>query len=230
MALLKFGGGITEMRGSIGGTTFAKNRYGSYARNRTKPVNPNSTRQGIVRAIMSTLYTAWAALTAAVQGQWKAYADNVKVLNRLGEQINLSGYNMYCRTKAVFENAGLTMPATAPTTFSLPAQDPTVVPTPDASSSNVSIAFDNTLPWAGAVGGAMIVSQGLPVNPTVNFFKGPFRYAGKIDGAATPPTSPQVVALPLPMQAGQKVFLQIRIAEADGRVSNPFHCSGIVQS
>ena len=230
MALIKFGGGVTEMRGSIGGTTYAKNRYGSYARNRTKPVNTNTARQVAVRAIMSALYAAWAALTSTVQAGWKVYADNVKVLNRLGEQITLSGYNMYCRSKAVFENAGLTLPGAAPTTFSLPAQDDTITVTPDASSANVSIAFDNTQPWAKVLGGALIVRQGLPVNDTVNFFKGPFKYAGKVAGALTPPTSPQVISCPLPMAAGQKVWFEFRTVEADGRVSNPFCISGIVQS
>ncbi|GAI58374.1 unnamed protein product, partial [marine sediment metagenome] len=39
MALVKYGGGITQMSGSIAGNTFARNRYGNYVRSRTKPIN-----------------------------------------------------------------------------------------------------------------------------------------------------------------------------------------------
>ncbi|GAH50296.1 unnamed protein product, partial [marine sediment metagenome] len=45
MALVKLGGGIVQISGSIAGNTFARNRFGNYMRSRTKPVNPNSTRQ-----------------------------------------------------------------------------------------------------------------------------------------------------------------------------------------
>ena len=41
MALVKYGGGIIQMSGSMAGNTFARNRYGNYMRARTKPVNPN---------------------------------------------------------------------------------------------------------------------------------------------------------------------------------------------
>ncbi|GAH13494.1 unnamed protein product, partial [marine sediment metagenome] len=50
MSLVKYGGGIVQMSGSIAGNTFARNRYGNYVRARTKPINPNSDRQVVVRA------------------------------------------------------------------------------------------------------------------------------------------------------------------------------------
>ena len=59
MALIKYGGGIVDMSGSIAGNTHARNRFGNYMRARTKPVNPNSDRQVAIRAIVSYLAEFW---------------------------------------------------------------------------------------------------------------------------------------------------------------------------
>lgn len=229
MALLKLGGGISELRGSIGGTVFARNRSGAYARNRTKPVDPCSSRQVSVRAIMTMMYGMWALLTAAQRTAWSTFANNVTVSNRLGESITLSGFNMFTKTVAAMKTAGLAPVTTAPTVFALPSQSTAIVPTPDASSKNYSIAFDNTESWATEIGGALLISEGLPQNPTVNFYKGPFQYLGKIAGATTAPTSPAVIASNNTMATGQRVWLSCRVLRADGRLSNPFRIVGTVQ-
>jgi hypothetical protein len=57
---------------------------------------------------------------------------------------------------------------------------------------------------------------------SVNFFKGPYRYAGRINGAVSPPVSPQNVTWPFVVAVGQKVFAQFRCILADGRVSSTF--------
>lgn len=230
MATIKLGAIASDIRGSIGGTVFSRNGGGAYAKARTKGTDPNTALQQVVRSIMSGLIGAWAALTADVRADWAVYARQVPFLNRLGDSINLSGYNMWCRTKALCELIGATVPAAAPTVMYLAEGDPTVVITPDASSQNVSIAFDNTLPWAGEVGGYLLAYQGLPQSPTRNSYSGPFLYSGKVSGAATPATSPATVALPYTMAAGQKCFMQFRTMRADGRVSAPFRISGIVQA
>lgn len=226
MATIKLGGNISDIRGSIGGTVYSRNRGGAYAKQRVKGTNPNTARQNVVRAIMSSMYTAWAALTATVRNNWAAYAAAVPFMNRLGDTINLTGYNMYTRTKAIFDLIGETMPAAAPTVLTLPAQDPTVAITPDVSDNNISVAFDDSAAWAAETGGHMVVYQSPPQNPTINSYDGPFTYAGKIDGAVVPVSSPAVVTSLYTMAAGQKVFCQFRIVRADGRVSNPFRCVG----
>jgi len=230
MATIKLGAIASDIRGSIGGTVFSRNGGGAYAKGRTKGTDPKTALQQVVRSIMSGMIGGWAALTAAVRADWAVYARQVPFLNRLGDAINLSGYNMYTRTKAICELIGVAMPAEAPTVMYLAEADPSVVITPDASSQNVSIAFDNTLPWAGEVGGYLLAYQGLPQPPTRNSYSGPFLYSGKVSGAGTPPTSPQVVTLPYTMAAGQKCFMQFRTMRADGRLSAPFRISGTVQS
>lgn len=231
-ALIKFGGGVTDVRGSIGGSVFSRNRYGAYARNRTIPVNPSSTAQQKIRSIMSVVRAAWFnTLTAAQRAAWASYAAAVQVQNRLGETITLTGFNHFARSASALLYNDVAIVADGPTDNSLPETDETVAYTPDESSSNVSIAFDTDAAWVGETGAYMLVYASRPQNPTVNYFKGPYRIAGKIAGnTTTPPTSPQTVNLPFAAAAGQKVFFQTRIVRADGRLSEPFRGVGTVVS
>ncbi|GAH76569.1 unnamed protein product [marine sediment metagenome] len=68
MALIKYGVGIADASGSAGGVVFARNKSGAYIRNRTKPVNPKSTRQEAARAVVSYLAQRWHEDLTAVQG------------------------------------------------------------------------------------------------------------------------------------------------------------------
>lgn len=230
MATIKLGAIASDIRGSIGGTVFSRNGGGAYAKGRTKGTDPKTALQQVVRGIMSGMIQAWALLSAAVRADWGVYARQVPFINRLGDAINLSGYNMYVRTKSICELIGVAMPAAAPTVMYLAETDPTIVITPDASSKNVSIAFDNTVPWAGEIGGYLLCYQGLPQSSTRNSYSGPYLYAGKVSGAVVPPTSPATVALPYTMAAGQKCFMQFRTMRADGRLSSPFRVVGTVQA
>lgn len=228
MATIKLGALVSDIRGSIGGTVYSRNGGGPYAKARIKGTNPNSAGQQLVRSIVSAFYAAWAALAAGVRTDWQTYASNVTLINRLGDAINVSGYNMYCRTKALCDRLSLAMPAAAPTVMTLAEQDPTIAITPDASDDNISVAFDNTLGWAGEVGGVLIAYQGLPQNATVNSYNGPFKIMGSVAGAVVPPASPNVMPSLYTMAAGQKCFMQFRIMRADGRLSNPFRTTGTV--
>lgn len=230
MATIKLGPAISDIRGSIGGTVFSRNGGGAYAKERIKGTDPRTALQQVVRSIMSGMISAWAALTSTVRGDWAVYASQVPFINRLGDSINLSGYNMYCRTKAICELINATVPAAAPTVMYLGESDPSVVITPDASSKNVSIVFDNTLGWSGEVGGYLLCYQGKPQPATRNSYSGQYTYVGKVSGAATPPTSPATVSLTYTMAAGQKCFMQFRTMRADGRLSAPFRIVGTVQA
>lgn len=231
MALVKFGNGVAGMAGSINGTTFARNRYGSYARNRTKPVNPGSVGQQDARINLADAVARWReTLTAAQRTAWDLYAAAVSMKNRLGEVINLTGQSHYVRANAARFRASVTAVDAGPTELALPEKDSTLAVAISAATQNLSVTFDNTLNWAGETGGYMSIYASRPQSVTVNSFKGPYLYAGKIAGAATPPTSPATIASPFPVVAGQKVFVKAAIMRADGRLSEPFRVSCTVGS
>lgn len=224
MALVKYGGGITQMSGSMAGNTFARNRFGNYVRSRTKPINPNTNRQQEVRASMAALTDRWSqTLDAAKRTAWNLYGSSVKMKNALGEDIYLTGFNHYIRSNAILTRLGLTLIDDGPVIFELPAKDPAFAITATEAPQEISIAFNNTMDWSTEDGAMMYIFLGQPQNPQRNFFAGPWRANGRINGAdpagaVTPWTSPPAFAL----TEGQHIWAYARILRADGRLSEVF--------
>lgn len=220
MALIRYPEG-QQRSGSSGGTVFSRNRFGAYIRPRTKPVNPNTERQSEVRAVLRNLAIAWNNdLDADQREGWEVYAANVPWLNRLGDEVRLTGMNMYLRSNLVVSEAALTRVDDAPTVYELGASPVLGATVADTSAQTLSIGYDNGEAWANEVGGALIVYMGRPQNPARTFYGNPWRFAGKVAGAATPPTSPLVVAVaPFPFGNGNRIWLEARALRADGRAS-----------
>lgn len=223
MALVRYGGGVVQASGSIAGDVFARNRYGNYTRARTKPINPNSSYQQAVRSAVAYLTQEWRdELTAAQRTAWETYANSIVMKNRLGENIKLTGFTHFIRSNSIRLVQGGVYIEDGPTVLALPEKDVTFAVTASVATQLLSIAFNNTLGWAGEVGGFMALYMGVPQRPTRTFFGGPWRYTGWIPGAATPPTSPQTKAAAFTLVLGQKVWVYARILRADGRLSETF--------
>lgn len=230
MALIKYGGGIVQMSGSIAGNTFARNRYGNYCRARTKPTNPNTDRQNDVRAAIAFLADRWAqALTNAQRIAWNLYGSNVAMQNKLGETINLSGYNHYIRSNTIIKSRGGTVIDAGPTVFELPAQDPTLAIAAAEDTQLLNFSFDTGMDWSKEAGSYLQCFQGAPQNAQRNFFGGPWRWIlgtpGVDPGGAA---SPQAVAAVFPIAALQRLWVYCRISRADGRLSEPFRADCFV--
>lgn len=224
MALVKFGGGVIQMSGSIAGNTYARNRYGNYVRARTKPVNPNTTRQQLVRSAIALLTARWGqVLTAADRTAWNLYAASVAMKNRLGEVVFLTGFNHYIRSNSFRAAYGKTPVDAGPVIFELPAADPLFAFTAGEVAQQISVSFDDTMDWDNETGGFLVYYQGQPQNAQRNFFDGPWRllsYTAGVDGA--PVASPVVESPVFAISEGQRQWLYARILRADGRISEPF--------
>ncbi len=228
--LVKYGGGILGASGSIGGQTHARNRFGNYVRARTKPVNPNSARQQAVRSAMIANSGAWLQILTAVQrSQWDVYADSIAWQNKLGESVKLTGFNHYVRSSTALSAAGIIPQPDGPAILALPPGDDLFAVTVSEAAQLISVAFDDTQAWLDEDDAAMLVSMGIPVNATREFFNGPWRIAGAILGdAITAPTTPTTLPTPYAVQETQLVYARARIIRADGRVSQFFRNSIVV--
>ena len=224
MALIKYGGGIVQMSGSLAGNTHARNRYGNYVRARTKPVNPKSANQVLVRAIMATLTTRWAqTLSAAQRTAWNLYASSVSMKNKLGEAINLTGSNHYIRSNHWFARMGRTLVDDGPVVFELPAQDPLMSIAASEATQQITMTFDDTLAWCSEDDAMLVILQGDPQNPQINFFDGPWRgRSAKVGASGVPVVSPLDYASITVVSEGQRVWSKFRILRADGRLSEAF--------
>lgn len=86
---------LTELSGSIGGTTYARSRGGLYARNRTVPINPQTVAQGVVRSMFGSLSMAYNALNSGQKAAWEAFGQSIQFINRLGDAFNPSGRSAF---------------------------------------------------------------------------------------------------------------------------------------
>jgi len=225
MALVKYGGGIVQMSGSIAGNTHARNRYGNYVRARTKPINPNTAKQVLVRSIIQTLTARWSqTLSAAQRAAWNLYADSVNMTNKLGEVINLSGFNHYIRSNHWFARMGRTLVDDGPIIFELPETDPTMSVAISEATQQVTMTFDDTKPWCSEDDAMLVILQSQGQNPQRNFFKGPWTgRSAKVGAAGVPVTSPLDYASITVVSELQRVWVKFRILRADGRLSQPFY-------
>lgn len=225
----------SQASGSIGGITYSHNRFGLYTRSRITPTNPQTGFQTQVRNAMSSLADRWVnVLTQAQRDAWTLYADNVPVLDKLGQSINLTGMNMYIRSnvpRVQFDQiASVTVPTVdaGPTNFSLAETDPTAAMVMTAPQAG-AISFDTGLPWVGEDDAFLLPYSGRPQNASIDFFKGPYRLCLPVEGdSITPPTSPGSNTSLYVYTAGQKCFSYARISRADGRLSPAFQLQPVV--
>lgn len=228
MALVKYGGGLVGMSGSIAGTTFARNAVSSYARARTKPINPSSALQVARRTAMSYMAEYWhETLTPIQRTGWATYANALSMKNRLGELIKLSGFNHFMRVNTFRYAIAQPITPAPPTALSLPDKDPTFTIAASAGSQLISVSYDITLPWKDVAGSAMGVFMGRPQIVTRNFFKGPWQFGYAI---ATPFTTPKTFTAPMLLVLGQRIWCYARISTGalDSRLSEQFSDDCIV--
>jgi len=224
MGLLRYGGGITQISGAVGGDVHFRNRFGNCIRPRTKPVNPHSARQEAVKTILSYLAEYWHEnLDAAERAAWKVYADAVPMKNRLGETIHLTGYNHFMRSNTARMNAHPGPVDFCPQLLSLPEKDPDLVIT-EEDIAGQTFTFTNNVALFAANGDPFVnlfIYQGLPQLASRNSFASPWRYIGAFDVAAGQAGTDTFDA-GFPFALGQKIWFQARSYTNFGRLSEPW--------
>ena len=172
MARIKFGLAISDIRGSISGTTFSSGTYGAYARRRAVPTNPNTTKQGAVRAAFASLTSSWRNLTEAERLTWITQAPAYTNLNSFGDNVPLTGQALFMRCNLNLASIGI-----PPITSALPPKTliaPTFASVDIDVSANTMVvtslsATDSTTMYA--------VYASLNMSAGINFFpRSAFRY------------------------------------------------------
>ncbi len=213
-----------ELSGSVGGIVASHNKGGTYFRIRAIPTNPNTPQQQTVRNAFSLLSTQWFnVLTAAQRVAWELYAFNVKVLNRIGEQVNISGLSMFVRNNTARNAGNAGQVLDAPTDFTNSVFLSQLPSNATAAAQTVDFNFSNNplvAPWANEANSFLLTYLSRPQNLSIKFFKGPYRFAGFLQGDPIPPVPPFVANAPFAFVAGQKLFWRQVITQADGRISD----------
>lgn len=100
--------------GSIGATTYGRNRSGQYIRQRSMPTQPRTTSQVAARAKLGDLAAAWRGLTGVQMASWTAFGGSFTVQNRLGSPIHLTGLQCYTKVNTTNLLNGDTAVSTPP--------------------------------------------------------------------------------------------------------------------
>jgi hypothetical protein len=118
MALIKLGALAQDVRGSLNGTTFSRNKGGAYVRSKVSPVQPVSAFSANSRQAFKAASQAWASsLTDVERGAWIAFAAIHPFINIFGDSINLSGIAFFQAANKRLQQLGYPMYADAPTTW-----------------------------------------------------------------------------------------------------------------
>lgn len=224
MPTVRYGDGVQDARGSIGGQTYSKGRSGHLLKSRRGPVNKRSPRQTAERTIFRYLTQYWSnSLTQAQRDSWQAYGNAIQVKNRLGQSIRLPGFHHFIKSNSLLIRFGHSMILEGPSTLTLAEVDPHLSCAADVATQVMSVNFDESLDWVSNDAGHLYITQGEPKSIGVRNLNKSFRLAGEINGSSSsPPTSPKTVPLPYPTADNQAVLCKARIAEGDGRLSEFF--------
>jgi len=148
MAIITPGPTVAAISGSIGGTVYSRNRGGAYIRNRAIPVDPNTSFQINVRAILAAQSQNWADLTDAQRAAFENWALQNLVTNALGNQIRLSGHQAFVQLNSRLALGGFAT-LTAPPILNAPLGLTSIALTADVGLGAVEVAFALTPLAAG---------------------------------------------------------------------------------
>ena len=107
MATIRFGGGVSDIRGSIAGNTFSRNANGAYMRNRTVGYNANTAKQQAVRQTFGALARLWKTLTAAQKQSFQDQVTNYTYTNRLGETATYTAFQLFVKVANQLASVGV---------------------------------------------------------------------------------------------------------------------------
>lgn len=217
MALIRYAEG-QQRSGSTGATVYSRNRYGAYIRARSVPVNPNTDRQVAVRNAVRALTIAWQnTLTQDQRDAWDVYAANVTWKNAFGDSVNLTGLNHYVRCNTPRLPIARPRIDDAPIIFNLATAEQALSAVASEATQDFVIDGDDAGDWIADPGSVQYYSMGMPQNPSIKFFGGPFRYIGA--ACIGPPPFPITIDTAWPFSEGQRLWLRSRIQRSDGRLS-----------
>lgn len=148
MALAKYGGIISELRGKEAGVIFSRNAYGSYMKQKVSPVNPQTALQQDQRQQMGNLAILWATLTSGEKAAWDNLGAQVTRVNRFGDTTNYTGFSMFMKCNRNILLCGQTAITDAP---SVPQLSTLTISdfTADESTPNILVTFTPTPVPAG---------------------------------------------------------------------------------
>jgi len=169
MARITLGTIISDISGSIGGTTFSRNRSGLIAKSKLPGKKTLTAKQQISRQDDAYLISLWNSLTFTEKMNWKTYADINTKTNRYGQVKTLTGFNWFISVTAALlymeqefspDTPVGTVPAFLPALYCVVAEEGIVVGWAEPIDSDLVDLYIYSTP---------------PIKGTANFVNGAYR-------------------------------------------------------
>lgn len=101
MATAKLSGFVTEIAGSVGGTTFKRSPYGLVIINKSRGASKNRLLNNPGFLGLQTLRNIWKELSLIHQQAWNTRATEVSFPNKFGNNVFLSGYQLFIKANHI---------------------------------------------------------------------------------------------------------------------------------
>jgi len=212
MTKILLGNMIADARGSQGGTTFSRNTFANYIRNKTSPVNTNTIAQQLVRTRLTTMSQSWGGITEAERQNWIDVAPSWTNTNIFNQAIDYTGFSLYGRLNRNRQEINEALITAAPLPTEVDGMTATFTP---------AIVADHKV----------LVRATRPVTAGTNFVKNEFRKIAVLDSTDTSPIDLAAFyiavfgALP---PIGSKVFVDFKpVLIANGQNAVPLKAVAI---
>lgn len=183
-AKVKYGEMIADMRGKINGTVHSKNRFGAYMRNKTSPVNPQTSFQSAVRASFAQFTQGWRSLTATQRTSWSSVVDQFASTNVFGDSVKKTGANLYISLNRIIDTIGGVAITTPPIPAAVTAIDSLSIAAA-AGAGTMAATYSPAIPATHTV--AIYATP--PQSAGVSFVKNKYRFIEAIVAADVSPYS-----------------------------------------
>lgn len=226
MTKILLGDIIADMRGSTGGTTYSRNTFSNYRRNKTSPVNPNTVAQQLVRNRLTAMSQSWSGITEANRVSWIDGAPTWSNNNIFNQSINYTGFSLYGRLNRNRQEINEVFLGTF------------VLPSDVDSFTSLSVVADTTggtmnLTFAPAIAAdhKVIIRATAPLTVGTNFVRNQFRKIAVLDSTNLSPVDlaafyTAVFGVLPPV--GAKIFVDAKqVLIANGQNSVPIKDSDI---
>jgi hypothetical protein len=109
MATAKLSGFVTEIAGSVGGTTFKRSPYGLVIINKSRGASKNRLLNNPGFLELQSLRNQWQNLSIELKEGWNTKATEVSFPNKFGNMVYISGYQLYIKANHILYKVDLTM-------------------------------------------------------------------------------------------------------------------------
>lgn len=180
-----YGTTVGSASGSVAGSTYSRNRYGAYIRNRTKPVKATSEAAINQKAIFGSISRLWKDISEENRSAWIEWAAGNPIIDSLGSSQILAPNVAFMRCNTVLAAFGMS-------TIESPPQYPgpqALIPTSITATSSPQ-ALSMVLPES-----ALDANTGLqiyiaaPLSPSINYVEQMLKQVVRIDPEATSPVN-----------------------------------------